>query len=117
MGDELPEGDHRVAVSTWRARASDARVRDAGVLRGLRRPLVDAQAPHPDGAIFWWYLVLGCSARFVIEFYRINPAVALGLSTAQWFSLLLVAIGAWRLWATRGTSPAHLESLPEPARR
>jgi phosphatidylglycerol:prolipoprotein diacylglycerol transferase len=73
--------------------------------------------PHPDGTIFWWYLVLGCGARFIIEFYRINPPVALDLSTAQWFSLLLVAIGAWRLWATRGRAPAQIEPLPQPARR
>jgi phosphatidylglycerol:prolipoprotein diacylglycerol transferase len=72
--------------------------------------------PHPDGTIFWWYLVLGPAARFVVEFYRINPPLALGLSTAQWFSLLLVGIGAWRLWATHRTEPAA-DPLPEPARR
>lgn len=72
--------------------------------------------PHPDGTIFWWYLVLGPAARFVIEFYRINPPLALGLSTAQWFSLLLVAIGAWRLWASHG-APATVDSLIEPASR
>jgi len=73
--------------------------------------------PHPDGTIFWWYLVLGPAARFVIEFYRVNPPVALGLSTAQWFSLLLVAVGTWRLWASRGTASSPAEPLAQPARR
>jgi phosphatidylglycerol:prolipoprotein diacylglycerol transferase len=73
--------------------------------------------PLPDGTIFWWYLVLAPAARFIIEFYRINPPLALGLSAAQWFSLLLVGIGAWRLWATRGSEAASLDSLAQPARR
>jgi phosphatidylglycerol:prolipoprotein diacylglycerol transferase len=73
--------------------------------------------PHTEGAIFWWYLVMASGARFLIEFYRINPVVALGLSAAQWFSLLLVAIGAWRLWATRGAPRTHSQPLAEPARR
>ena len=73
--------------------------------------------PRPDGAMLWWYLVLACSARFVIEFYRINPPAALGLSTAQWTSLLLVGIGAWRLWATRGASPARSDRFAHPVRR
>ena len=71
--------------------------------------------PHPDGTIFWWYLVLAPAARFVVEFFRINPTAALGLSTAQWFSLLLMAIGTWRLLASRGMAPA--ESFAQPARR
>jgi len=73
--------------------------------------------PHPDGTIFWWYLVLASGSRFMIEFLRINPAVALNLSTAQWFSLLLVAVGAWRLWVARGTAPDQFERFAEPARR
>ena len=47
--------------------------------------------PHPDGAQLWWYLVLASGARFVIEFWRINPPVAFGLCAAQRCSLLLVA--------------------------
>jgi len=73
--------------------------------------------PHPDGTIFWWYLVLAPAARFAIEFYRINPSVALGLSTAQWFSLLLIGIGVWRLWASRRAEVAPADSLAAPARR
>ncbi|MDX2170392.1 MAG: prolipoprotein diacylglyceryl transferase [Deltaproteobacteria bacterium] len=73
--------------------------------------------PHPDGALLWWYLVLACSARFVIEFWRVNPIVAFGLSAAQLTSLALVAFGAWRLIAGRGTAPAASERLAQAAPR
>ena len=53
--------------------------------------------PAPDGTIFAWYLVLASGARFLVEFVRINPIVAFGLSAAQLVSLVLVAIGAGRL--------------------
>ena len=72
--------------------------------------------PHADGALLWWYLVLACGARFVIEFWRINPIVAFGLSTAQLTSLALMAFGAWRLLATRGV-PAVADERLAPARR
>lgn len=62
--------------------------------------------PQPDGNIFWWYLVLAPAARFVIEFIRINPPVLFGLSEAQVFSIILIAIGSWRLLVNRG---AHQE--------
>lgn len=55
---------------------------------------------HPDGTLFWWYLVLASSARFLIEFLRINRPVAAGLTLAQLMSIGLVAIGVWRLLAT-----------------
>jgi phosphatidylglycerol:prolipoprotein diacylglycerol transferase len=57
--------------------------------------------PHADGVIFWWYLVLAPAARFVIEFWRVNPVLALGLSAAQLFSLLLMLVGACGLLAQR----------------
>ena len=60
----------------------------------------------PDGTLFWLYLVLASSARFFIEFIRINPRLLFGLSEAQLISIGLVAIGAWRLVATFAM-PAH----------
>jgi phosphatidylglycerol:prolipoprotein diacylglycerol transferase len=64
--------------------------------------------PHADGTIFWWYLVLAPGARFVIEFWRINPPLAFGLSAAQIFSLVLVAIGTGALLTQRRrTAPAR----------
>jgi phosphatidylglycerol:prolipoprotein diacylglycerol transferase len=57
--------------------------------------------PAPDGTIFCWYLVLSGTARFLVEFVRINPVVALGLTAAQLTSLALVLAGATGLVAER----------------
>jgi phosphatidylglycerol---prolipoprotein diacylglyceryl transferase len=61
--------------------------------------------PLADGTIFWWYLLLAPACRFIIEFWRINPPMAFGLSAAQLFSLLLMAVGACGLVAQRGRAP------------
>jgi len=52
----------------------------------------------PYGMIFWLYLVLAGTARFIVEFWRINPMIGLGMSQAQWMSLVLVLLGASMLW-------------------
>jgi phosphatidylglycerol:prolipoprotein diacylglycerol transferase len=57
---------------------------------------------HPDGTIFWFYLILSGVARFTVEFWRVNPPIALGLSEAQWFSLVLVAAGFVLLYLQPG---------------
>jgi phosphatidylglycerol:prolipoprotein diacylglycerol transferase len=45
------------------------------------------------GTIAWLYLVLAGLMRFIVEFWRINPRVDLGLSEAQLISLALIAVG------------------------
>ena len=55
---------------------------------------------YASGTLAWLYLILGGLSRFVVEFWRINPALGLGLSEAQWFSLALSALGFFLL-ATR----------------
>jgi len=55
----------------------------------------------PDGTVFWWYLLLASTARFLVEFVRVNTPVALGLTEAQLTSLVLLGIGAWQLVAQR----------------
>ena len=67
-----------------------------------------------DGAIFALYLLTAPLARFVIEFYRINPRVFLGLTQAQLFSIGLVTIGAI-LMATRATASQPRTPTPAPA--
>jgi phosphatidylglycerol:prolipoprotein diacylglycerol transferase len=63
--------------------------------------------PVPDGTVFAWYLVLHGTARFLVEFLRINPSVALGLTAAQLTSLVLVACGTgFLLWGRRAWRPA-----------
>jgi len=56
---------------------------------------------YPDGTIFWLYLILAGLARFTVEFWRINPVVGLSITEAQWFSLILVLLGLWRLLQPR----------------
>jgi phosphatidylglycerol---prolipoprotein diacylglyceryl transferase len=62
--------------------------------------------PAADGTLFAWYLVLAGTARFLVEFVRINPPVVLELSAAQLTSLLLVSLGTWRLALGRTWRPA-----------
>jgi phosphatidylglycerol:prolipoprotein diacylglycerol transferase len=46
-----------------------------------------------DGTLFMWYLVLAGTARFLVEFIRLNPRLLFGLSEAQLISALMIAIG------------------------
>ena len=46
------------------------------------------------GMSFCFYLVLSGAARFAVEFIRLNPEVAFGLTGAQLISVALIAIGA-----------------------
>ncbi|MCX8071650.1 MAG: prolipoprotein diacylglyceryl transferase [Candidatus Binatia bacterium] len=49
---------------------------------------------RPAGSLLWAYFVLAGTARFFVEFLRINPIWWLGLTQAQWISLSLVIAGA-----------------------
>jgi prolipoprotein diacylglyceryltransferase len=49
----------------------------------------------------WIYLILAGLSRFSVEFWRINPSLAFGLSEAQWFSLLFIGLGVVLLTARR----------------
>ena len=55
----------------------------------------------PSGTIFWLYLILSGLARFVVEFWRVNPAVGLGITEAQWFSVILIVLGIWKIAGLR----------------
>ncbi len=63
---------------------------------------------YARGTVFWLYLVLAGLARLAVEFWRINPVVAFGLTEAQWFGLAVIAVGlsqlAFRPLAKRATS-------------
>jgi phosphatidylglycerol:prolipoprotein diacylglycerol transferase len=48
---------------------------------------------HAPGMIFYLYLILAGSMRFLVEFWRVNPVVAAGLTEYQWMSVILVVIG------------------------
>ena len=49
--------------------------------------------PYPPGTIFYIYLVLAGSMRFIVEFWRANPIVGLGMTEYQWISLALIIVG------------------------
>lgn len=57
--------------------------------------------PHRDGTIFAWYLVLSATFRFFVEFLRVEPVVAFGLTSAQVVGLVLVPVGMALLWRER----------------
>ena len=47
----------------------------------------------PKGEVFCYYLILTGTARFLVEFIRINPRVLYGLSNAQVVSLIFIVVG------------------------
>src|SRR5690242_6587413 len=75
---------------------------EAAVIFGILWSLRKRQ--YATGTIFWLYLILAGVARFVVEFWRINPPFALGLSEAQWFSILMMIVGAALLLTRSGSN-------------
>ncbi|MCI0706379.1 MAG: prolipoprotein diacylglyceryl transferase [Ignavibacteriae bacterium] len=49
----------------------------------------------PNSKLFMAYLVLAGIERFAIEFLRLNPRLAFGLSEAQLIALVLILVGAY----------------------
>jgi phosphatidylglycerol:prolipoprotein diacylglycerol transferase len=60
---------------------------------------------YPAGTMFWLCLILTGLARFVVEFWRINPAIGFGLTEAQWFGLAFTAVGLIQLTRSGARSP------------
>lgn len=56
---------------------------------------------YRNGYLFGLYLILAGIARFLTEFYRLNPKVVLGLSMAQVISVALVLAGLTLTWILR----------------
>ena|SRR6516165_9568283 len=75
-----------------------------GILWSLRK------RDYAPGTIAWLYLILSGFARFIVELWRINPPLALGLSEAQWFSVVLMILGFILLF-TRGVK-SHARIFP-----
>lgn len=55
----------------------------------------------PPGTVFWLYLILAGSMRFLVEFWRVNRLVGLGMTEYQWISIVLVALGLWQILRLR----------------
>ena len=60
-----------------------------------------------QGSLFFTYLLLAGSERFVIEFLRINQKYVFGLSGAQVISLFMISIGLWFLYHPVSQSEGH----------
>lgn len=56
---------------------------------------------EPPGRLFALYLVAAGVERFLVEFVRRNEAVFIGLSVAQFVSLVMIAAGGVWLWRLR----------------
>ena len=70
-----------------------------------------------DRAVFGWYLLVAGVLRFSIEAIRVNVVVALGMTTAQLFSVGLVVLGAWLLLSRRAGPEPRAESREPSLRR
>jgi len=75
-----------------------------GILWSLRKKGFAA------GTVTWLYLILAGLMRFMVEFWRINPAVGFGLSEAQLFSLLLIVAGVVMLVMRPARRATQLET-------
>lgn len=60
---------------------------------------------YRPGTIFYLYLVLAGSMRFIVEFWRANPIVGFGMTEYQWISLALVILGIGVLCFRRKPKP------------
>ena len=49
------------------------------------------------GSLFFTYLILAGTERFIVEFLRVNEKYFIGLSGAQVISILMITIGVWFL--------------------
>jgi phosphatidylglycerol:prolipoprotein diacylglycerol transferase len=75
-------------------RVHPAQLYEAAILFPLAWVLVRMRRRGvPDQAVFGSYLVIAGAARFLIEIVRVNVRIALGLSTAQFFSIAAVILG------------------------
>jgi phosphatidylglycerol:prolipoprotein diacylglycerol transferase len=63
---------------------------------------------RPNGMFFMLYLILAGIERFLVEFTRLNPRVAFGLTEAQLIALGLAAAGAlgWSRFSKQMPSPS-----------
>jgi phosphatidylglycerol:prolipoprotein diacylglycerol transferase len=61
----------------------------------------------PPGRLIYWYLVLAGGARFLVEFWRINPRVFYMFSEAQMIALAMMVLGGVALILTNGKARAE----------
>lgn len=52
----------------------------------------------PKGTLFWTFVFLYGSIRFLLEFLKVVPTYAFGLKWGQFWSIPMVALGGYMLW-------------------
>jgi len=71
-----------------------------------------AKKARPAGWLFMAYLLFAGSARFLVEFLRLNRRVLLGLSDAQMVSALMMVAGIVGLWMLSGSPKSARPPAP-----
>jgi phosphatidylglycerol:prolipoprotein diacylglycerol transferase len=71
---------------------------------------------YPPGRIMYWYLLLGGAARFIVEFWRINPRVFYMFSEAQLIAFAMMVLGSVALILTNGKK-AQAEGGQQPGEK
>jgi phosphatidylglycerol---prolipoprotein diacylglyceryl transferase len=69
------------------------------VLWSLRRKI------HVEGRLFYLYLIMAGTSRFLVEFVRINPRVLLGLSEAQLIAIVMMVAGTVAYYFSAARQP------------
>jgi phosphatidylglycerol---prolipoprotein diacylglyceryl transferase len=67
---------------------------------------------QPRWYVFAWFLVLSGAERLLIEFLRLNPTFALGLTAPQWIALAGMTIGITVIALQRGKPAVALAVSP-----
>ena len=64
---------------------------------------------YPPGRLLYWYLVLAGAARFIVEFWRINPRVFYMFSEAQLIAVAMMILGGVALIVTNRKNQAETD--------
>ena len=67
---------------------------------------------YPPGRMIYWYLMLAGGARFLVEFWRINPRVFYMFSEAQLIAFAMMLLGGVALLLTNGQARAARDHGP-----
>lgn len=68
---------------------------------------------YADGRLFFLYFILAGAARFLVEFFRINPRIFIGLSEAQLIGIGMMIVGsiAWFMLGDKGEAVPAKQAL------
>ena len=69
-----------------------------------------ASRPQPGWYVFGWFLVLQGVERFLVEFLRLNPDFALGLTGPQWIGVASAVAGVVVILVTRRRPPVGTQA-------